>query len=121
MKFDLHSPCKSCPFRRDVRGFIHPERAEEIIEAILYRDQTFTCHKTVDYDRMPDDAEDYLPGDKDQHCAGATIFLEKQERPNQMMRIAERLGFYDRSKLKMDAPVFDDEDEMVAHMEAAHP
>lgn len=26
-------------------------------------------------------------------------------RPNQMMRIAERLGFYDRTALVMDSPV----------------
>lgn len=31
------------------------------------------------------------------HCAGAMIVLEHEERPNQIMRIAERLGFYDQA------------------------
>ena len=29
-----------------------------------------------------------------------------QNAPHQMMRICERLGLYDRTKLNMDAPVF---------------
>ena len=41
------------------------------------------------------------------HCAGALILLEKLNLPSQMMRIAERLGMYDRRKLDMLAPVFD--------------
>lgn len=41
----------------------------------------------------------------DPHCAGALIFLEKRNRPNQMMRIAERTGSYDRRTLDMKAPV----------------
>lgn len=60
-----------------------------------------------------------IPGDKnEQHCAGAMIILERLERPNQMMRICERLGLYDRRKLKMDAPVFEDFDAFVESMEA---
>jgi hypothetical protein len=31
------------------------------------------------------------------------------------MRIAERLRFYDRRKLRMDAPVFDTPAAMIAH------
>jgi pSer/pThr/pTyr-binding forkhead associated (FHA) protein len=42
----------------------------------------------------------------EQHCAGATILLERLNRPNQMMRWMERLGGYDRTKLDMDAPVY---------------
>lgn len=37
---------------------------------------------------------------------GALILLEKMRRPSQMMRIAARLGIYDRSKLDMRAPVY---------------
>ena len=43
------------------------------------------------------------------------ILLEKIERPNQLMRIMERLGFYDREKLDMTAPVFDTPKEFIAH------
>jgi hypothetical protein len=45
------------------------------------------------------------PKDKSPHCAGALIFLEKLDSPHQMMRICERIGYYDRTKLDMTAPV----------------
>jgi hypothetical protein len=33
------------------------------------------------------------------------IVLEHEERPNQIMRIAQRRGFGDHTALKMDSPV----------------
>ena len=66
----------------------------------------FGCHKACD---LNEDAEDYSgvyePNKKTPHCAGALIFLEKQDAPHRMMRICERLGSYDRRKLDMNAPV----------------
>jgi hypothetical protein len=47
-----------------------------------------------------------------QHCAGALILMEHADSPSQMMRICERLGMYDRTKVNMDAPVFHSFDEM---------
>jgi hypothetical protein len=41
------------------------------------------------------------------------ILLEKLGRPNQWMRIGERLGLYDPRQLKMDAPVFDTFEAMI--------
>lgn len=41
------------------------------------------------------------------HCAGALITMEREGSFNQMMRIGERLGFYDPADLAMDAPVHD--------------
>jgi len=108
MKFDLIRPCAHCPFRSDIKPFLRQDRAEEIAETLL-NDGTFTCHKTVDYD---DDDGGHTTADS-QHCAGATIVLELIERPNQMMRIAERLGIYDRAKLKMDSPVYQDLDDWI--------
>lgn len=85
MKFDLKIPCKDCPFIKgsSTNITLSEDRLEEIKEG-LENDQTFICHKTLD-----------SPSPQQQHCAGALIYLEKQERPNQMMRIAERLGRYD--------------------------
>lgn len=99
MKFEMTTPCSECPFRTDIRGYLRPGRSKEIISALL-SGQTFSCHKT----------NEYLDGEViethiTQHCAGALIFLEKNERPNQMMRWMERIGMYDRDKLDMEAPV----------------
>lgn len=96
MKFDLTKPCGRCPFRNDITPYLRKDRAVEISKAITEQQGTFQCHKTLD-----------KPKDQHQHCAGAAIVLEKMEMPNQWMRIAERFGGYDHTKLDMKAPVFE--------------
>lgn len=113
MKYDLRKPCLGCPFRTDVEPYLAAERAEEIIEAITRRQQTFACHKHTRFDEDEEGESVNVPHSDDQHCAGALILLERMEMPNQMMRISERLGLYDRTKLHMDAPVYEDADEML--------
>jgi len=117
--YNLKSPCKDCPFRTDKEGFLTRGRAEEIVKGITLYQGHFWCHKYTDHEQVDDeeDGEDsiYRPGDKDQMCAGSMIMLEHMEKPNQMMRIAERLGMYDRTELDMDAPVFKESDEFIDH------
>jgi hypothetical protein len=91
--FDLKKPCNDCPFIKD--GHMGASLAEGRIEEIqdgLLRDQSFPCHKTVDYENGTKH--------KEQHCVGAMIYLYKKGRPNQMMRIAERCGWLKESDLK---------------------
>jgi hypothetical protein len=73
------------------------------IERSLREGATFSCHKTTKHD---DDGEPVRTRNE-MHCAGALILIEKEGWSTQMMRIAERLGMYDASKLDMDAPVYD--------------
>lgn len=113
MNFDLKKPCKDCPFRTDNNFILNVDRVDEICHSITAGDQSFTCHKTSHFD---EDGQPY-PHKKEQHCAGALIMLEKMDDPNQMMRVAERCGFYDRTKLDMDSPVFDNDDEMLQEYE----
>jgi hypothetical protein len=108
MSYALTSPCKDCPFRSDIRPYLTRERIDQIDNSLIRAE--FPCHKTTEHD----DDDNYVPTDNEQHCAGALILLEKLERPSQMMRIAERLGLYDRRKLDMKAPVFDTFKEMRA-------
>lgn len=104
--YGFTTPCSNCPFRSDIEPYIMPDRVTEIEEG-LDRGE-FPCHKTT-HGRAPVEV----------HCAGALILLEKLNRPSQMMRISERLGLYDRSKLDMDAPVYEDFEEMYdAHVAA---
>ena len=114
MRFTLTSPCDQCPFRLDKPGFLSPKRALLIAYALLDRQETFSCHKTVVYDGEDGQGRD-TPDTL--HCAGALLFLEAQERPNQLMRIAERCGLYDRHALKTDVPVARSTEEWIAHME----
>lgn len=97
MKYTLTKPCKDCPFRSDIKGYLTKARVREIIYGITSEQKTFSCHKTND--------EECNETENSQHCAGALIFLERRNQPNQMMRIAERLGLYDRRKLDMESPV----------------
>ncbi len=101
MNFNMKTPCSTCPFRSDVNFHLDADRVEEILDSITNRDQTFLCHKTINSEPS-----------KKEHCAGALVMLEKEDNPNQMMRISERLGMYDRSKLNMKAPVFDSFEDM---------
>jgi hypothetical protein len=62
----------------------------------------FPCHKSAETD---EETGEYHATQESVHCAGALIFNEKRKRPHQMMRIAERLGMYDYTKLNMKAKV----------------
>lgn len=111
MNFDLKKPCANCPFRTDITFYLDTERVEEICDAIANRDKTFQCHKTI----KRDDEGHAIPGKVDQHCAGALIMLEHMQASNNMLRIAYRLGIYDKRKLDMNAPVFRHSRDMIDH------
>lgn len=95
MQYTMTAPCKECPFLIE-NGFTYDRLAE-------FASGEFPCHKACDIDE--ETSEFKARNDKTPHCAGALIFNEKRERPHQMMRICERLGLYDHTKLDMDAEV----------------
>lgn len=99
MNYTMTEPCADCPFLkknaksyglRRLKGFASGE---------------FPCHRTAKVVDDDEGASEFQPTVKSLHCAGALIFLEKREAPHQMMRICERLGMYDRTKLNMKAAV----------------
>jgi hypothetical protein len=100
----MTNPCNLCPFRNDDKRLtVHPDRLREFARG------AFVCHQTAELFESDDYEEEsgfVDAGESSQHCAGSLIFHEHLEWPHQMMRIAERLGMYDRTKLNMDAPVF---------------
>ena len=103
MKYDLTKPCALCPFRSDDKSLVvHPSRLAEFASG------EFPCHKTAELEEPDDDGEGggYVGTEESQHCAGLLIMLEHMEQPHQMMRICERIGLYDRTKLDMNAPVY---------------
>ncbi len=100
MQYTLTAPCNECPFLNKFKKGFTVRQLEG------YASGEFGCHKTCELNE--DDEEDsgaFEPRDGTVHCAGALIYLEKRERPHQMMRIAERLRMYDRTKLDMDSDV----------------
>lgn len=117
MNYTKTSPCDNCPFRSDKPFALSRRRVEEIRDGLARGD--FPCHKTtVETDN--EDEGGRVATDKSLHCAGALILLEKLEEPSQMMRVCERIGLYDRTKLNMKAPVYDDWDAMIEGCDRAN-
>lgn len=108
MNYDLKKPCPQCPFRTDIKPFIHPERSEDICDS-LERGQDFPCHKTTG---EGEDGETTVESSS-QMCAGAMIMLERMGRPTQMMRISERFGKYNHKLLDMESPVYENTGAMI--------
>lgn len=109
MMFKLTRPCANCPFRKD-QGHLFGlgrERLTEIFNAVA-----FQCHKTVDY--KTEDGEG-SPGDKPQQCAGLMSILHRAGRPNQIMQVGERLGYFDPGKLDHSECYGSIEEAMEAH------
>ncbi len=108
MTYDLHKPCKNCPFLKKGGVRLTRGRVNEIAGMMLGGRGEFPCHRTT---RENADG-DLVETSKSKHCAGALIFAEKHNRSTQMMRICERIGMYDRTKLQGHDTVFDSIQEM---------
>ncbi len=95
-------PCKKCPFRTDVEPYLRQDRVTEIVTNIQ-QGGAFYCHETT---VVSGDEEDEMAAGPDSSvCAGSIIVMEKMDQPNQHLRIAERMGSYDRSRMHLDSPV----------------
>ena len=95
MKYTMYEPCDACPFLKG-SGFTYRSLTQ-------HASGEFACHKACDLDNHDNYVE--KKNGKTPHCAGALIFLEKLGKPHQMMRICERIGLYDHTKLNMNASV----------------
>ncbi len=117
MNYDLKKPCSNCPFlKADGAVRLGESRIEEIAGAMLSsQGSTFACHKTVQYDDDADDPDTEINRDKQQHCAGALIFAEKNNTTTQAMRWMERIGVYDHKALDKESfpLVFDTLEDML--------
>jgi len=64
-------PCKTCPFRKDVNPFLHPERAYDISLMAEYSYQNFPCHNTFKYtDEEDENGESIADLTGSRTCAG---------------------------------------------------
>lgn len=94
MRYTKTEPCADCPF---LRGTEHAYTGRRLLQ---FASGEFPCHKTATLTKGG-----FTATETSIHCAGALIYLEKRNRPNQMMRIAERLDMYDPTQLNMEADV----------------
>jgi hypothetical protein len=99
MRYDMTHPCNQCPFLKSMAHGYSRQRLH------AFAGNEFPCHKTAEIVEDGDGGSEFAATPESQHCAGALIWNEKRNTPHQMMRICERLGFYDASKLDMNAEV----------------
>lgn len=99
MYFTQAKPCADCPFLSANAPSYGTRRLMEFTQ------DAFPCHKTAELVEDEEGIGAFEATRTSVHCAGALIYLEKREAPSQAMRIAERLGLYDRTRLDMSAPV----------------
>ncbi len=104
MKFNITQPCDNCPFRSDVHPYLSKKRVEGIAKGLVYGSETFACHKTTSGGNGRMTRKQTA---QSSHCAGALIIQHKTGKVGQMAQIAERLGLFDPSKLKMNSPVYE--------------
>jgi hypothetical protein len=114
MNFNLTKPCTNCPFRTDIAFYLDPRRRAQIAESLARGDQTFACHKTVDYDNWQS-GEAYTHHGEESHCAGALIVMAKSETlwGNAMLRMAKVLRLFDESKLDLSADTLESLEDFV--------
>lgn len=104
-------PCANCPFRKDTqKGWLGKERAEEIRDSLL-GGMGFPCHKTTI--AADDDSGESVATSDSKMCAGAASLLEKIDRPNATMQLAERLNFQTMEEVKGKDLAVDDFEEFV--------
>lgn len=116
MNYKLMTPCAHCPFRFDIPGFLHPDKAEDIANDVLRGSGSFPCHKTLEWiDDNTDEGLESRQTETTQMCAGAMIFAEHCEEWGQMLRIAERMRWYDPAKLALNAPIHTCIEDMINH------
>lgn len=97
MNYDMAEPCDECPFAEG-SGFT-------VARLSQFASSEFPCHKACKVNEQGN----FVPrNSKTPHCAGALIFNEKRSQPHQMMRICERIGKYDRTKLDLSVKLVGD-------------
>lgn len=105
-------PCSNCPWNPRARGFLHPDRAEDIADTARYGTDDFLCHKSVEHD---EDGE-HAPGAGDDNlCAGYAIAAIRDGVPGQLLRIQQRLSLAVAYPNDPEHELALDPDEMVEH------
>lgn len=93
MSFTRNTPCPDCPFLVSNAQHYREGRLEQFASG------RFPCHKSA---ALVDDEEgtsEFVATKDSLECTGSLLFQLKRGTPNQMTRIAMRLGMFDPDKL----------------------
>ena len=83
--FSLKKACKDCPFKKG-NSYLHPEALKMRIDQVTKKDQSFSCHKTVDYDVYTDyqEALDLVDEMRNDRCNESKIKEEREKLENEL-------------------------------------
>lgn len=65
----MSKPCEHCPYRQDVKPYLHPERGIELAYHAQNPYNSFPCHKTTVEDEDSEDGE-MMCTQNSKECAG---------------------------------------------------
>lgn len=81
----MKEPCAHCPFRRDVKPFLHPSRGEELAYHATNPYNSFPCHKTtVSDEEFGGDGSDMVEVETSKQCAGFLTLMANECGENHM-------------------------------------
>lgn len=114
--FNLTQPCRDCPFRVDIPGYLRGSRARDIIDDLLNNDMHgFPCHKTIETVDGEDGFCETMATDESQQCAGALALTYKLGRPNVAARLAVFTGDLDLDTLDEKGQVAASREAFIVH------
>jgi hypothetical protein len=73
----MKKPCAHCPFRRDVKPFLRPERGEELAYLAQNYYSSFPCHKTTVSNDDSDEGE-MMCVETTKECAGFLTLMHNE-------------------------------------------
>lgn len=71
----IEKPCQHCPYRNDVKLFLHAARGEELAYHATNHYNSFPCHKTTVSD---DDSGERLVVGTTKECAGFLTLMAQE-------------------------------------------
>jgi len=75
----MKQPCKHCPYRKDVKPFLTPERGEEIAYITQNPYNSFHCHKTtVSDEEFGGEGDEMVATNDSKMCAGFLTLMANE-------------------------------------------
>lgn len=74
----MKKPCPHCPYRRDVKPFLHPDRGAELAYAAQNEYNEFHCHKTTETVEYDDGENDRIATERSKMCAGFLTLMAQE-------------------------------------------
>ena len=73
----MKKPCKHCPFRRDVKPFLHEDRGAELAYLAQNPYNEFHCHKTTESDEESEEGR-MMVVETTKQCAGFLTLMANE-------------------------------------------